>query len=341
MQGRGMGGGGVGMGGGSMGGGGGIGGVVGGASGVASAKAVYEGALREAEERSRALSRGKARPGVAGTVSGVLGGMAGTGDGSHEVGAAGRAVRGATVRGAVGAEGDRESDGEVNGAGAAVGANGRGSMAAGATRQAEKAGGGARGAWRMDLRDVEDGEGVASDGESERGEGLGGKGGVRGNRGGGGTVSTPTAVRWASEGDDWDDWDGERGGAVGVAGRTGAAAGGERMRSAAGGAQSHSHLLDAVAQKVAGTDKAGGVGGVLGAGHACAEGPWDGDKRVTHMPGGGKVVVFRNGTRKESRADGRSIVWFANGDVKKVDPKAGQEEYYYAEVRGDVVGTWQ
>ena len=56
-------------------------------------------------------------------------------------------------------------------------------------------------------------------------------------------------------------------------------------------------------------------------------------KTVHDLGNGARLTVFRNGTRKETRTDGRQVVWFVNGDVRKVE--RDREEYYYAEVE-----TW-
>lgn len=72
-------------------------------------------------------------------------------------------------------------------------------------------------------------------------------------------------------------------------------------------------------------------GAVVLGGQRREAGGTGGEKRVMHLPGGGRRVEFPNGTRKETWSDGRQVVWFANGDIRKVLPGKG-EEYYYAEV---------
>lgn len=50
-------------------------------------------------------------------------------------------------------------------------------------------------------------------------------------------------------------------------------------------------------------------------------------------PDGSRVVVFPNGTRKTTAADGKSVVIaFFNGDVKQVKPDQSVV-YYYAETK--------
>ena len=50
-------------------------------------------------------------------------------------------------------------------------------------------------------------------------------------------------------------------------------------------------------------------------------------------PDGSRVVVFPNGTRKTTAADGKSVVIaFFNGDMKQVKPDQSVV-YYYAETK--------
>ena len=56
------------------------------------------------------------------------------------------------------------------------------------------------------------------------------------------------------------------------------------------------------------------------------------DQRIeTNFVSGARSVRYRNGTEKEVLPDGRELVRFFNGDVRKLYPKQGMEIYYFSQ----------